>query len=251
MARPFALIFVVAILLSMPLAAGGAVGGVRAKHARVIQLHATGHNAVAAEVAREALDLGVGEFGEEHPSTAALVIILAKLHFELEEWPEAERLYRRAAAIRATALGDTHPDTGAAYAGLGDALARQARFGEAETSYWDALHTLRVAAARDPHALNEVNVRARLYRAWAFYYRAHQFAAAGRLGEAESLYHSAIAVFESNSTVDRGIIVAALGRRAEVLRALGRDDEATELDVYADAVSKGRASCPAGLFTVC
>ena len=180
-----------------------------------------------------------------------MVVILAKLHFELEEWPEAERLYRRAAAIRDTALGDAHPDTGAAYAGLGDALARQARFGEAETSYWDALHTLRVAAARDPHMLNEVNVRARLYRAWAFYYRAHQFTAAGRFGEAESLYQSAIAVFESNSTVVRGVIVAALGRRAAALRALGRDDEASELDVYADAVSKGRASCPAGLFTVC
>ncbi len=223
----------------------------RAKHMRVMQLYATGHNAEAAVAARQALDLGVVEFGEEHASTAALMVNLAKLHGELEQWPEAEVLYRQAAAVRTKTLGETHPDTGVAYAGLGDAVARQARFEEAEASYWDALHTLGVEVARNPHVIDELSLRAGLYRAWALYYRAHQFVAAGRLGEAELLYQSAIAVFESNGSVDRERVVAALGERAAVLRRLDREDEAAVIEAHADAVSKGRASCPAGLFTVC
>ena len=58
-------------------------------------------------------------------------------------------------------------------------------------------------------------------------------------------------MFESNATVDRAEIVAALGRRAAVLRRLDRGDEAAEIEAHAEAVSKGRASCPAGLFTFC
>ncbi len=223
----------------------------RAKHMRVMQLYATGHNEEAAIVAREALDLGIGEFGEVHPSTAALMVNLADLHAVLEEWPEAETLFRRAAAVRTETLGATHPDTGAAHAGLGDALARQERFGEAETSYWNALHALGVEVARNVHVVDEISLRAGLYRARALYYRAHQYAAADRLDEAELIYQSVIAVFEANATVDRSEVVAALGARAALLRKLGRDSEALELEQYAQAVNEGRASCPAGLFTVC
>ena len=223
----------------------------RVMHARVVQLYATGHNAEAAVVARQALELGISEFGEEHPSAAALMVNLAELHGVLDEWPRAEALYRRAAAARSATLGEGHPDTGAAHAGLGEALARQTRYDEAEASYWDALHTLGDEVARNLHVIDELSLRAGLYRARALYYRAHGFVEAGRLEEAELLYRSAIAVFESNATVDRAEIVAALGRRAAVLRRLDRGDEAAEIEAHAEAVSKGRASCPAGLFTFC
>ena len=223
----------------------------RAKHAWVMQLHATGHNAEAAAAAQQALDLGIDEFGEEHPSTAALMFNLAELHGVLDEWRQAEALYRRAAAVRAATLGEGHPDTGAAHAGLGEALARQTRYDEAEASYWDALHTLGDEVARNVHVIDELSLRAGLYRAWALYYRAHGFVESGRLDEADLLYRSAISVFESNSTVDRAHIVAALGRRAALLRRLDRGDEAAELEAHAEAVRNGRASCPAGLFAFC
>ena len=245
------LLMAAGLAVSVPLAGLAQSPELRAKHMRVMQLYATGHNVEAAAVARQALDLGVGEFGEEHPSTAALMINLARLHAELEEWTDAERLYRRAAAVRTKTLGGVHPETGDAHAGLGEALGRQARFEEAEASYWEALHALGHEAARDPHALNEVNLSARLYRAWALYFRGRRFVDEERFEEADMLYWSAITVFESNASVDRGVVVAALGERAAVLRALGREDEAVELDSHADAVSRGRASCPAGLFTVC
>ena len=176
---------------------------------------------------------------------------LAKLHGELGQWPEAEALYRRAAAARSRTLGTDHPDTGAAYAGLGQALAEQARYVEAEESYWQALAALGAEVARNPHMIDALSLRAALYRARAIYNRAHQLAAAARLDEAELLYLSAITVFEANATVARGAIVVALGKRAAVLRALGRGDEAAEIEVHAVAVSQGRASCPAGLFTTC
>ena len=245
-----------AVLLAAGLLAASAAAQaqspeLRARHMRVVQLHATGHNAEAAAEARKALDLGVAEFGAEHPSTAALMVVLAKLRGELGEWPKAEALYRRAAAARAAALGESHPDTGEAHAGLGEALARQARFAEAEASYWDALHALGVEVARNVHVFDEVSVRAGLYRAWALYYRARVYVAEGRLAEADPLYQSAIAVFESNGSVDRTRIAAALGERAAVLRRLDRADEAAEIEAHAAAVAAGRASCPAGLFTFC
>lgn len=223
----------------------------RAKHMRVMQLYATGHNAEAAAEARQALDMGIAEFGAEHPSTAALTVNLARLRGLLGEWERAEALYRRAAETRRRTLGETHPDTGEALAGLGEALGRLARFDEAEKSYWDALHALGVELARNVHVMDETSLRAGLYRAWALYFRAHGFAAAGRLDEADHLYRSVIAVFESNGNVERETVVAALGRRADVLRRLGRAGEAEEVAAHADAVSRGRASCPAGLFTFC
>ena len=249
--RRGAFLLLAGVLALAPLAAAAQSPELRAKHSWVKRLHATGHNAEAAVTAGEALALGIDEFGEEHPSTAALMTTLAELRALLGEWPEAERLFRRAAAVREKTLGATHPDTGLARAGLGEALGRQERFEEAEASYWGALHSLGVEVARNVHVFDEISVRAGLYRAWALYYRAQRFAAAGRFDEAEPLYHSAITVFEANGSVDRATIVAALGKRAAVLRALGRGGEADEIDAHADAVSKGRASCPAGLFTFC
>lgn len=240
-----------AALVAVAASAAAQSPELRAAHARVIQLYASGHNVEAAVVAGQALELGIDEFGPEHPSTAALMANLAKLHGELGQWPEAEALYRRAAAVRSRTLGTSHPDTGEAYAGLGQALAEQALYVEAEESYWQALAALGVEVARNPHMIDELSLRAALYRARAIYNRAHQFVAEARLDEAELLYRSAIAVFESNGTVERGAIVAALGKRVAVLRALGRDDEAARIEAHAVAVLRGRASCPAGLFTTC
>ena len=91
-----------------------------------------------------------------------------------------------------------------------------------------------------------MSLRAGLYRARALYYRAHGFVEAGRLEEAELLYRSAIAVFESNATVDRAEIVAALGRRAAVLRRLDRGDEAAEIEARREASEQGPRELPGG-----
>ena len=223
----------------------------QALHARVMQLYASGHTVEAVVAAEQALDLATVEFGGDHASTAALAFNLARLHGELEQWGQAEALYRRVAAVRSDSLGDSHPETGEAHAGLGEALAKQTRYGEAEKSYWQALDTLAVEAARNPHVANRLNLTAGLYRAQAVYNRAHQLVAEARLVDAELMYLSAIAVFEANDSVDRALVVAALGRRAAVLRRLGRDDEAADVESHAAAVERGRANCPKLLRAAC
>ena len=242
---------VVAMLIGATAPVAAQSAELRAVHARMMVLYGTGHTGEAAAVAEQALALGIGEFGAEHPSTAALMMILATLHGELGQWPSAERLYRDAAAVREATLGANHPELGEAYAGLGKALAAQARYAEAETSYWKALAALGEEVARNPHMIDAVSLRAGLYRARAIYFRAHQLVAEDRLGEAELMYQNAIAVFEANAEVVRGEIVVAIEERAAVLRALGRDDQATALEAHGEAVRQGRASCPAGLFTTC
>ena len=222
-----------------------------ALHARVMQLYASEHTAEAVVVAERALALATVEFGGDHASTAALAFNLARLHGELEQWGQAEDLYRRVAAVRSDILGDSHPETGEAHAGLGEALAKQARYGEAEKSYWRALDTLAVEAARNPHVANRLNLLAGLYRAQAVYNRAHQLVAEARLVDAELMYLSAVTVFEANDSVDRADVVAALGRRAAVLRTLGRDAEAAAVETHAAAVERGRANCPKALRAAC
>jgi tetratricopeptide (TPR) repeat protein len=222
-----------------------------ALHTRVIQLYASGHTVEAVVVAEQALDLATVELGRGHASTAALAFNLARLHGELEQWGQAEDLYRRAAVVRSETLGDSDPETGAAHAGLAESLAKQARYEEAEQSYWQALETLAVEAARNPHVANRLNLLAGLYRAQAIYNRAHQFVVEARLVDADLMYLSAIAVFEANDSVDRTVVVAALGRRAAVLRTLGRDDEAAAVETHAAAVDRGRASCPKALRAAC
>ena len=109
MALRFVFLLLAAGVAASPAPAPAQSPELRVMHARVVQLYATGHNAEAAVVARQALELGISEFGEEHPSAAALMVNLAELHGVLDEWPRAEALYRRAAAARSATLAKATP----------------------------------------------------------------------------------------------------------------------------------------------
>jgi len=208
-----------------------------------MQLYAGGRFAEAIVVAEQAVDLGTSEFGVDHPSTAALVANLADLHTELGHWPDAEMLYRRVATIRTKTLGEDHPELADAYARLGRALSAQAQYQAAENAYWQALATIDLELARNPHVLNRLNLEGGLYRARAWYNRAHRFAGEERLDEAEKLYESAIAAFEANDSVERAEVAEALNKRATILRALGQVDEAALVEAHAVQVAGGRAGC--------
>ncbi len=223
----------------------------RQMHHQVQQHYAAGRIAAAAKVAVEAVRLGVEEFGAAHPTTAALMANLAELRVELGEWAEVERLYRDVASARTTTLGAHHPDVAEAYDGLGRALAAQQRYEAAEDAYWQALQAVEQQVARRPHMVTDLNLIAALYRARAYYNRAHLLVVDGRLDDAELMYQSAIATFEASPMVDGAELSAALDRRATVLRRLGAQDEAESLEARAREVADGGPGCHISPFRSC
>lgn len=228
-------------LQSAPVSAQSAE--LRAIHGRVMQLYAGGRFEEAIVVAEQAVEVGTAEFGTEHPSTAALMSNLADLHIELAQWPDAEVLYRRIAVIRSKTLGENHPDLAEAYAQLGKTLTEQGNFQAAEDAYWQALGTIELELTRNPHVLDRISLLGGLYRARAWYNRAHRLTNEDRLEEANQLYESAIATFEANEWVERTEVAEALGKRANVLRALGKEDEAVAVEAHAVQLAGGRAGC--------
>ena len=239
-------IALVATILAVQLQTGPVLAQsaeLRAAHGRVMQLYSGGRFEEAIVAAEAAVQLGISEFGANHPSTAALISTLADLHTELSHWTDAEQLYRQVANIRSEALSETHPDLAEAYAQLGRTLAEQGEFQAAEDAYWQALQTIELELTRNPHVINRLSLTGGLYRARAWYNRAHRFTHENRLEEADRLYESAIATFEANQWVERSEVAEALYKRAAVLRALGKDNEAMTVEAHAVQLSGGQAGC--------
>ena len=65
---------------------------------------------------RKALELGEGELGPDHPTTALLLNNLAVLYRTQGRYEAVEPLLKRALAIREKALGPGHPKVATSYA---------------------------------------------------------------------------------------------------------------------------------------
>ena len=74
-------------------------------------LQATGRNAEAEPLYREALEIDRNTLGEAHPDYAILLNNLAGLLQATGRDAEAEPLYREALAVFEQALGADHPNT--------------------------------------------------------------------------------------------------------------------------------------------
>ncbi len=73
-------------------------------------LYQQGRYSEAEPYAKEALRLGIEEFGPNDPSTAEFLNNLALLYYAQGRYAEAEPLYQRSLAIYEKALGPEHPD---------------------------------------------------------------------------------------------------------------------------------------------
>ena len=74
-------------------------------------------------------------YGPEHPETASALNDLASEFASLNEYTNAEPLYRRALGIREKVLGPGHPDTEVSLCYLADILDLQGNYVEAESLY--------------------------------------------------------------------------------------------------------------------
>ncbi len=81
---------------------------------------------------REALEVRRKNLGDDHPEVAAALLLLAGVHRELKEFPEAIRLAEQARAIVLKAEGPDHPHMAYPLREIGRSYFAQKRFVEAE-----------------------------------------------------------------------------------------------------------------------
>ena len=98
-------------------------------------LYQQGRYSEAEPYAKEALRLGIEEFGPNDPTTATLLNNLALLYKAQGHYADAEPLYQRSLAIREKALGPEHPDVATSINNLALLYQAQGRYAEAESLF--------------------------------------------------------------------------------------------------------------------
>jgi tetratricopeptide (TPR) repeat protein/predicted Ser/Thr protein kinase len=84
-----------------------------------IVLLAAGDLAAGLVAAQTALEIAQRRLGDDHPTTAAILVSLASIRETNGEFPAAKELYERALATREAALGPEHPDVGHSLIAMG------------------------------------------------------------------------------------------------------------------------------------
>jgi tetratricopeptide (TPR) repeat protein len=172
---------------------------------------------------KRALAIREKALGPDHPDTATSLDDLAFLYQWQRKYAEAEQLYKRALAIRERALGPDHPDTATSLNNLAFLYQWQEKYAEAEPLYKRALAIGEKAPGPDAAfgTIIVLNNLAELYR------RQKKYA------EAEPFYKRAIAVYEKGLDYKHPIVLMVLTGYADLLREMGRGDEAARLGARA------------------
>jgi tetratricopeptide (TPR) repeat protein len=132
----------------------------------------------------------------------------------------SEPLYRRALAIRKSALGAAHPDTASSLDSLGASYFDQNKYRNAESLFRRALAIReKVLGGEHPDVARSLkNLAAVCYGGLKHYV------------ESESLYRRALAILEESLGRTHPEFAASLEYYAETLRKLKRKDEAIEVE---------------------
>ena len=137
---------------------------------------------------------------------------------KMGQYADAEPLFRRALAIDEKALGKDHPDVASSLNNLALLLYSQGKYGEAEPLYRRALAIREKALGPDhPDVAQSLNNLAGLLYSQ------------GKYGEAEPLYRRALAIYEKADGSYHPDVATSLNNLAELLRAEGKYADAEPL----------------------
>ncbi len=181
-----------------------------------------GRYAEAGPLYLRALAIREKALGPDHPAVAGTLTNLAILYQKEDRHAAAEPLYERALAIREKALGPEHPDVARGLNNLAFVYRHQGRYDEAEPLYERALAMLENARGLEhPDVAYPIRGLAEVY------------AGQRRYAEAEAFYRRALAIWEQALGPDHPTVKETLRGFAKLLRVLGRDDEAAQLEARA------------------
>ena len=172
---------------------------------------------------KQTLAIDEKTLGPEHPDMATAVHNLAVLYRYQGKYAEAEPLFKRALAIQEKALGPENQAVATSLVSLANFYRDQGKYAKAEAHYQRALPIYEKALGPEhPEVAGILASQALLY------------SIQGKYAEAEPLFKRALPIFEKALGPEQ--VAASLELYADVLREMGRDEEAKKLEARAQAI---------------
>ena len=166
-----------------------------------------------------ALQIREQQLGPDHPDTASSLNNLALLYSNQGKYEQAEPLYQHALAICEQQLGPDHPDTARSLNNLAALYYSQGKYNQAEPLHQRAL------SIREKHlGYGHPDTAQSLY--WLALLYQHQ----KKYEQSESLYQHALAIYEQSLGPQHPNTQRTRRNYAALLRAMGRDEEAEQLE---------------------
>ena len=163
--------------------------------------------------------------GLDHPVLAIPLRGIARIEQSKKQYPEAERLFRRALVLLEKGSGNSHPDVASICEDLAGLYVIQKRYSEAESLYRRSLAIgEQEFGPDDPRLAASLNNLAGVY------------SIQDKITEAEPLYKKAVTILERTYGRENANLVAVLANYSSLLRKAGRTAEADELDGRVKAI---------------
>ncbi len=173
----------------------------------------------AEQMYQRSLEIREETLGAEHPEMAAIYNNLSQLYSKQEKFTEAEMHLKRALAIREKVRGPEHPEVAYCLTNLAELYQKQGKFDEIESLCQRALSIISASLGTEhPNMMYGLNNLAAFYKA------------RGEYARAEPLYQQALAIMQKTLGPEHPDTARVLWWYADLLKKLGREDEASELE---------------------
>jgi serine/threonine protein kinase/tetratricopeptide (TPR) repeat protein len=174
----------------------------------------------AESLVKRALTIMEGAFGSGHMRVTESLDYLGYIYNTTERYEEAEGLYRRALTIMEKEMGSEYYKLSRILNGLGHIYDRLAQYGEAEQYFLRALNICEKNPGKDPYVLADS-----LHNLGTLYFRG-----LGENEKAEEYFKRALELEKEVYGVDSDETKETIKDYADLLRLLGRPDEAEKLE---------------------
>ena len=230
--------------------------------------HTQGKYLEAEELCKRALRIQEHELGTDHPSIAYTLINFAKIYRTRKQYAEAEALYERALAIRKSTLGMEHPNIALILSNLAEVYLEQGKYLEAQPLIIQSLEIRkRTLSPEHPYIAYSLSNLAESYflqrdytkaealykealtireqtlgsahphTASTYFSLAKLYHALEQFEQAEKYYERALAIREQTLGLNHPDIAINLECYANLLRRIGREHLAIELEARAIAIN--------------
>ena len=174
----------------------------------------------AEKLIKRALEILEGTFGSDHVRVTDSLAHLGYVYSRTERFNKAEDVYRKALTIREKELGSEHPKLSKILNGLGHIYDKWAQYDKAEQFFLRALDICKKNPEADPYSEADS-----LHNLGVLYFRG-----LGENEKAEAYFKQALALEKEVYGEDSEEMKDTVREYADLLRMLGRDDEAEALE---------------------
>jgi tetratricopeptide (TPR) repeat protein/DNA-binding transcriptional regulator YiaG len=173
----------------------------------------------AEQMYQRSLEIRKETLGVEHPEVGSILNNLGLLYNKQGKFAEAEMHFKRALAIREKVRGPEHPEVAYCLTNLAELYQKQGKFDEIESLCQRALSIISASLGTE-----HPDMRYGLNNLAAFY------KAKGEYARAEPLYQKALAIMQKTLGPEHPDTARVLWWYADLIKKLGREDEASELE---------------------